>query len=63
MINQIQALSSLKVLVIGDAIIDEYHYCQAMGKSPKETIVTTRYVSQEVFAEGIYPAWSLHQKG
>src|SRR5207249_2434600 len=30
-------------------IIDEYHYCQPMGKSPKETIVATRYVREESF--------------
>jgi bifunctional ADP-heptose synthase (sugar kinase/adenylyltransferase) len=46
-------LKGLKVLVLGDTIVDEYHYCQPLGKSPKETIVSTRYVSQESFAGGI----------
>ena len=39
--------------MLGDAIVDEYHYCQPLGKSPKETIVSTRYLSQESFAGGI----------
>jgi len=46
------ALQGKRVLVIGEAIIDEYHYCQPMGKSPKETIVATRYVREESFAGG-----------
>ncbi len=51
-LKQLAALKKLKVLVIGDAIVDEYHYCQAMGKSPKETIVVTRYLREEAFAGG-----------
>lgn len=52
-IDRLKDLSKLKVLVVGDTIIDEYHYCKAMGKSPKETIVTTKYLSQESFAGGV----------
>lgn len=52
-ISKLKDISKLKLLIIGDAIIDEYHYCQAMGKSPKETIVTTRYISNESFAGGV----------
>lgn len=51
-IKQLEKLRKLKVLVIGDTIIDEYHYCQAMGKSPKELLVTTKYLREEVFAGG-----------
>ena len=42
----------LKVLVIADAIIDQYHYCTAMGKSAKEHLVVSRYESEEMFAGG-----------
>lgn len=52
-IRQLDALRRLKVLVIGETIIDEYHYCQAMGKSPKELLVTTKYLREEVFAGGV----------
>jgi rfaE bifunctional protein nucleotidyltransferase chain/domain len=52
-IEKLESMKNLKVLVVGDTIIDEYFYCQPMGKSPKETIISTQHVSQEVFAGGI----------
>ncbi len=52
-IDQIKSLKDLRVLLIGDAIVDEYHYCAPLGKSPKETIVATRYISEESFPGGI----------
>lgn len=52
-IKQLEGLRKLKVLVIGETIIDEYHYCQAMGKSPKEFVVTTKYLREEAFAGGV----------
>lgn len=52
-IRGLDSLRSLKVLLIGETIIDEYHYCQAMGKSPKELLVTTKYLREEAFAGGI----------
>lgn len=51
-IKRLHALRGLKVLVVGDAIIDEYHYCEAMGKSPKEMLVATRYLFEEHYAGG-----------
>ncbi len=44
---------SLKVLVIGETIIDEYQYCRTMGKSGKEPILAARFVDSEKFAGGI----------
>jgi rfaE bifunctional protein kinase chain/domain/rfaE bifunctional protein nucleotidyltransferase chain/domain len=44
---------SLKVLVVGEAIIDEYQYCQAIGKSSKEPMLAVKHVSTERFAGGI----------
>ncbi|MFH0768272.1 MAG: adenylyltransferase/cytidyltransferase family protein [Chloroflexota bacterium] len=52
-INRIEALKKMKVLVIGDAIIDEYHYCIPLGKSPKEILIPAKYLYQESFAGGI----------
>ncbi len=49
----LQQLKHLRVLLIGDAIVDEYHYCQPLGKSPKETFVATRYLNEEAFPGGI----------
>lgn len=45
--------SELKVLVIGDTIIDQYFYCGAMGKSAKENIVAHKFISSEDFGGGI----------
>jgi len=50
--GSLQSLRKLKVLVIGDTIIDQYHYCTPMGKSSKEHLVANRYVSEESFAGG-----------
>ncbi|NQT72548.1 MAG: adenylyltransferase/cytidyltransferase family protein [Chloroflexi bacterium] len=53
LLDYLRNASSLKVLVIGEAIIDEYQYCEQMAKSNKEPILATRYVSTEKFAGGI----------
>ncbi|MBI4667687.1 MAG: adenylyltransferase/cytidyltransferase family protein, partial [Elusimicrobia bacterium] len=55
-IKRMNQLKNLSVLVLGEAIVDEYYYCQAMGKSPKESIVSTRYMSQEAFPGGALAA-------
>lgn len=46
-------IRSLKVLVVGEAIIDEYQYCETLGKSGKEPILASRFVSSERFAGGV----------
>lgn len=51
-ISCLQKLADLKVLVVGEAILDQYSYSIPVGKSPKETIVSTRFVSEESFAGG-----------
>jgi cytidyltransferase-like protein len=45
--------AALRVLVVGETIIDDYHYCETMGKSGKEPILAARYVSSERFAGGV----------
>jgi len=52
-INRIKAVEKLKVLVIGDIIIDEYHYCIGMGKSAKDNIIATKFINEEKFAGGV----------
>jgi len=52
-IKQFNALRKMNVLLIGETIIDEYHYCKALGKSPKELLVATKYLHEESFAGGI----------
>ncbi len=43
----------LKVLCLGETIIDEYQYCDVMGKSGKEPVLATRYVETDRFAGGV----------
>jgi rfaE bifunctional protein kinase chain/domain/rfaE bifunctional protein nucleotidyltransferase chain/domain len=50
--DKLCSLNKLKALVIGDAIIDQYHYCVPMGRSSKEPLVANRYLSEESFAGG-----------
>lgn len=52
-IDALQNLTDLRVLVIGEAIVDEYCYCVPLGKAPKETIIATRFASEEKFAGGV----------
>src|SRR5665213_1790599 len=44
---------ALRVLVVGEAIIDHYVYCETMGKAGKEPILAARYISEEKFVGGI----------
>ena len=51
-IDILKNLRDLKVLVIGDAIIDEYIFCKAMGKPEKASVVSTKYLYKETYAGG-----------
>lgn len=52
-LSYVERCSSLKVLTIGETILDEYNYCETLGKSGKEPILAVRLVSTEQFAGGI----------
>jgi rfaE bifunctional protein nucleotidyltransferase chain/domain len=45
-----------RVVMVGDAIIDEYQYVIPMGKPPKENIIATRLQDREIFAGGVFAA-------
>lgn len=49
---QIAALADMKVLVIGDAIIDQYHYVAPLGQTGKGNVFSVRYDTEEQFAGG-----------
>ena len=51
--QKIKELKSMKVLVIGDAVIDEYHFSRPLGKSGKENLVVMQYLKEELYAGGI----------
>jgi rfaE bifunctional protein nucleotidyltransferase chain/domain len=49
-------IKDYRILMIGDAIIDDYNYVSAMGKSPKEHMIATLFGDREVFAGGVFAA-------
>lgn len=49
-VKKIESLGKMNVLLLGDGIIDEYHYCAAMGRSSKTPIVVNKYIGHEAFA-------------
>jgi rfaE bifunctional protein kinase chain/domain/rfaE bifunctional protein nucleotidyltransferase chain/domain len=51
-LEAIDRMASLKVLVVGDSIIDEYVYGEAIGKSSKDPVIAIRYQSEDRFAGG-----------
>jgi bifunctional ADP-heptose synthase (sugar kinase/adenylyltransferase) len=48
----LDGLRSMRVPVVGAAILDEYVYCDALGKSAKEPILALRYLFDETHAGG-----------
>ncbi|MFN0065597.1 MAG: PfkB family carbohydrate kinase [Chlamydiales bacterium] len=52
LMEKIEALSSLKVLVVGDAIIDEYQYVSPLGQSGKGQQMTATLCDKETFLGG-----------
>lgn len=46
-------IAQLRVAVVGETIIDEYAYCDAIGKSGKEPMLVTRFTGCEVQAGGV----------
>jgi len=52
-INEVEKMNKQKVLIIGDTIIDEYHYCTPLGKSSKSATISSIFTRAEVFAGGV----------
>ena len=50
--HSIDKLKKLKVLVLGEAIIDQYVFCDAMGKSGKEPVLALREMKSETYLGG-----------
>lgn len=51
-IAKLSELQKLKILVIGDTIIDQYVYSKPLGKSTKEPIVVHKFLEEESYAGG-----------
>lgn len=55
-IERLNEIRTLKVLFVGDTIIDEYCYVTPLQRSPKEPIIPARIESREVFRGGVEAA-------
>ncbi|HVL13519.1 MAG TPA: PfkB family carbohydrate kinase [Gemmata sp.] len=49
----LRAAEDLRVLVVGETIIDEYTYCEAIGKSGKEPVLASRFLGTDRFGGGV----------
>lgn len=49
----LRAAEDMRVLVVGETIIDEYTYCEAIGKSGKEPVLASRFLGSDRFGGGV----------
>ena len=49
----IERLCKINVLVVGELIVDEYVFCEALGKSGKEPVLALRNTNTERYAGGV----------
>jgi rfaE bifunctional protein kinase chain/domain/rfaE bifunctional protein nucleotidyltransferase chain/domain len=50
--RMVGSLENLNVLVLGDAIIDQYHYVSPLGQTGKGNVLAVQYDTEEQFAGG-----------
>ncbi len=50
--QMIDSLKDLKVAIVGDAIVDQYHYVSSLGQTGKGNVLAVQYESEEQFAGG-----------
>jgi cytidyltransferase-like protein len=51
-IGLLKSLAGLKVVVVGDAIVDEYHFCRAYGMASKTATIAAQLEREESYAGG-----------
>jgi len=52
-IRLVKNLKEMKVLLIGETILDEYHYVATIGKPPKGDHIAAKFIEKEMHAGGI----------
>jgi len=50
--SKLNDMQNLKVLVVGETIIDQYVFCEALGKSGKEPVLVLRDMKMEQYSGG-----------
>lgn len=51
-IEGFEQINNLRVLIIGEPIIDQYHFCSLLQRASKAPTVATRWLSSESYAGG-----------
>lgn len=51
--RRLDGLHDLKLLLIGDTIVDEYCYCGSLEKASKSHVVVSKFLEEEAFAGGV----------
>lgn len=51
--KKIDNFKKLRILVIGETIIDQYNFCEAIGKSGKEPILVFKEIKQDQYLGGV----------
>ncbi len=54
--SQLEKIKKLKVLIVGDAIIDQYDTVVPLNKPLKENILATKYLKSDIFLGGVFAA-------
>lgn len=52
-VKVLDGMRDLKVLVLGDTILDDYHYCNVIGSSSKEPVLALKHDASDLFAGGV----------
>lgn len=52
-LNYLENAKTLNVLAVGEIILDEYVFCDTLGKSGKEPVLAARCAGSEMYAGGI----------
>jgi cytidyltransferase-related domain len=52
-VDVLRRIRPLRVLVVGETIVDEYQFCEVMGKTSKEPVLAARRKRTEQYAGGI----------
>ena len=55
-VKSLKNVENKKVLIIGDAIIDQYDAVIALNKPIKESILATKYLKTEIYLGGVFAA-------
>jgi len=53
LMDLLERMSELRVLVIGDTILDDYIFCHTMGSSSKDPVLAVQYVANDIFVGGV----------